>query len=281
MCSPSCASSGPTACSRAWRSRRRAARVGDFGASPEPVGARRRARRLHPRRSRRHRAVALRLPGQARAARQLEPELRLLRGDRGRARRAASVAHRARRRARVRGHRRRRRATARCSTPSVSPRRPCCATAPTSTRSGAPAPRPRTSLDEDGRLVEAMVVGADQVPTLARDLAGVDPAPYGTRRDVSRPVRRGARPVPPRARSRCAAPVAAPARRTAPTGRARGRTRSPTTTSACATTRTRPPTCSTVCSPAHVSTTGGVPDNYSVALGGTPTTKGAGDVARR
>ena len=34
-------------------------------------------------------------------------------------------------------------------------------------------------LDEDGRLVETMVVGSDQVPKLARDLAGVDPgAPY-------------------------------------------------------------------------------------------------------
>jgi thiol-disulfide isomerase/thioredoxin len=29
-------------------------------------------------------------------------------------------------------------------------------------------------LDEDGRLVESMVIGADQVPKLARDLAGVD-----------------------------------------------------------------------------------------------------------
>jgi thiol-disulfide isomerase/thioredoxin len=35
-------------------------------------------------------------------------------------------------------------------------------------------------LDEDGRLVETMVVGSDQVPKLARDLAGVDPgAPFG------------------------------------------------------------------------------------------------------
>src|SRR5213078_444600 len=35
-------------------------------------------------------------------------------------------------------------------------------------------------IDEDGRLAEAMVVGADQVPVLARDLAGVDPGtPYG------------------------------------------------------------------------------------------------------
>ena len=35
-------------------------------------------------------------------------------------------------------------------------------------------------LDEDGRLVETMVVGSDQVPKLARDLAGVDPGvPYG------------------------------------------------------------------------------------------------------
>jgi peroxiredoxin len=35
-------------------------------------------------------------------------------------------------------------------------------------------------IDPDGTLAEAMVVGADQVPTLARDLAGVDPAtPYG------------------------------------------------------------------------------------------------------
>ena len=31
-------------------------------------------------------------------------------------------------------------------------------------------------LDENGLLLENMVVGADQVPTLARDLAGVDPA---------------------------------------------------------------------------------------------------------
>ncbi len=35
-------------------------------------------------------------------------------------------------------------------------------------------------LDADGRLVETMVVGSDQVPKLARDLAGVDPGvPYG------------------------------------------------------------------------------------------------------
>jgi peroxiredoxin len=35
-------------------------------------------------------------------------------------------------------------------------------------------------IDADGALAEAMVVGADQVPMLARDLAGVDPAtPYG------------------------------------------------------------------------------------------------------
>jgi peroxiredoxin len=35
-------------------------------------------------------------------------------------------------------------------------------------------------LDADGTLAEAMSVGADQVPTLARDLAGVDPSiPYG------------------------------------------------------------------------------------------------------
>ena len=60
-------------------------------------------------------------------------------------------------------------------------------------------------LDEDGRLVETMVVGSDQVPKLARDLAGVDPgAPYGvTRRRARRgrgpPRRRRARAVPPRA----------------------------------------------------------------------------------
>jgi thiol-disulfide isomerase/thioredoxin len=35
-------------------------------------------------------------------------------------------------------------------------------------------------IDADGRLAESMVVGADQVPVLARDLAGVDPAtPFG------------------------------------------------------------------------------------------------------
>jgi peroxiredoxin len=39
-------------------------------------------------------------------------------------------------------------------------------------------------LDDDGRLTETMVVGADQVPVLARDLAGLDPAtPYGELRD--------------------------------------------------------------------------------------------------
>src|SRR6478735_11067787 len=35
-------------------------------------------------------------------------------------------------------------------------------------------------LEADGTLAEAMVVGADQVPTVARDLAGLDPAtPFG------------------------------------------------------------------------------------------------------
>jgi peroxiredoxin len=39
-------------------------------------------------------------------------------------------------------------------------------------------------LDAEGALAETMVVGADQVPALARDLAGVDPAvPYGARVD--------------------------------------------------------------------------------------------------
>jgi peroxiredoxin len=41
-------------------------------------------------------------------------------------------------------------------------------------------------LDADGTVAEAMVVGADQVPALARDLAGVDPAvPYGEPVDES------------------------------------------------------------------------------------------------
>ena len=71
-----------------------------------------------------------------------------------------------------------------------------------------------------------MVVGADQVPVLARDLAGVDPAtPYGTAAD------RGGRPPITtssattrcaagtcRHRARCAGPVVVAARRTAPTG---------------------------------------------------------------
>jgi thiol-disulfide isomerase/thioredoxin len=45
-------------------------------------------------------------------------------------------------------------------------------------RTGTPA---AYLLDGDGRLVETMVVGSEQVPKLARDLAGVDPAtPYGS-----------------------------------------------------------------------------------------------------
>jgi hypothetical protein len=60
-------------------------------------------------------------------------------------------------------------------------------TAPTLLRDGTDVdPFPRTGtpaayhVDEDGRLADRLVVGADQVPVLARDLAGVDPgAPYG------------------------------------------------------------------------------------------------------
>jgi len=47
-------------------------------------------------------------------------------------------------------------------------------------------------LDEDGRLVETMVVGSDQVPTLARDLAGVDPgARFGVTDEDLRDDERG------------------------------------------------------------------------------------------
>ncbi len=128
---------------------------------------------------------AVRLPGQARAARQLEPRLRVLREDRRRARCAASAPRRARGRAPLRDARRRRGQPrgVRSSSASLHPR--CCATAPTSIRSREPARLPRTCSTSDGRLVETMVVGADQVPSLARDLAGVDPATqYGVTDDV-------------------------------------------------------------------------------------------------
>jgi hypothetical protein len=44
-------------------------------------------------------------------------------------------------------------------------------------------------LDAEGRIAEDMAVGAQQVPALARDLAGVDPAtPYGSVPDSSAPA---------------------------------------------------------------------------------------------
>ena len=119
-------------------------------------------------------------------------------------------------------------------------------------------------LDADGRVAETMVVGAVQVPMLARDLAGVDPAtPYGVAptsggdddQDLdgeSRDEVRG-RYLP--APGAVCGPGGGGGATSGTEWLDTPRTPSATTTWACATTRLRPPRCSTGCSSARGCTT--------------------------
>jgi peroxiredoxin len=135
-------------------------------------------------------------------------------------------------------------------------------------------------LDADGMLAETMVVGADQVPALARDLAGVDPAvPYG------QSVQSDVDDVPDGDEVR-GKYLPAPGAMCGPGG---GRSASNTTewqgTRAYAIGGYHvglryedTPTAQLLdrLFPGARVNDRRVPDNYSVALGGTPTTKGAG-----
>ncbi len=134
-------------------------------------------------------------------------------------------------------------------------------------------------LDEDGRLVETMVVGSDQVPKLARDLAGVDPgAPYGV---IDEPDVLEDLPDDERGRY-----LPAPGAMCGPGGGGGGANRTDWKgTRAYAIGGYHVGLRYDVDETADVLdrlfrgarvNDRRVPDNYSVALGGTPTTKGAG-----
>ena len=220
------------------------------------------------------------------AARQLEPGLRVLRDDRRRARRARTRSSPSTRSSslfvtigdadanralieRARTHRAD--AAARRHRRRPVPR--------------APAPRRRTCSTSDGTLVETMVVGADQVPSwCATSPASIPATPYGVvderrRRRDDDDERRSDDEV----RGQY---LPAPGAMCGPGGggrrveqhrlerhprlRARRLPRRPPLRRRRDRRRARPPV------PGARVNDRRVPDNYSVALGGTPTTNGAG-----